>query len=473
MIQAWENRGAGAEPRFTSVADTIRDEQGRAIFSDRQNIPNVVDFDCDGRLDLMLGRLDGSVTRYEATEPWSGEGAPSFAFVTDNFEGISIVAQITPSSRHGANTLVFADLDDDGDKDLIWGDWFEPGLLLIENTGSCESPGFSDRPVSWPVGDPVVTSGYNAPTFGDIDGDGDLDAVIGVLGGAYNPITTAADNLYLLEQGETGWNLVSRRLIEQIDIGAESVPAVGDLDGDGDLDILVANKIDTENQRTARIYRLENVGGAAHPAFRLDGALAEVSGDFHYAPALADLDGDGDLDLIVGTWNKGVFLYRNDGDARAPRFTRVEEPLVELTRGSHASPALADLDGDGDLDLVAGESSGEVNVWRNDGTRSAPSFTLVSDTLLGVDVGRRSAPALADLNGDGAVDLVVGSESGETIVLWGAGGVDRFAPAGSWELPGVSAPVFADLDGDGDLDLLIGEIAGGLRWYENAETSSP
>jgi hypothetical protein len=112
-------------------------------------------------------------------------------------------------------------------------------------------------------------------------------------------------------------------------------------------------------------------------------------------------------------------------------------------------------------------------VWRNDGTRSAPSFTLVTDTLLGLDVGRRSAPALADLNGDGAVDLIVGSESGETSVLWGSGEVDRFVPAGSLDLPGVSAPVFADLDGDGDLDLLVGEIAGGLRWYENAETSSP
>ena len=65
MIQAWENRGPGSPPRFVSVADTLRDDEDRPIFSDRQNIPNVVDFDCDGLLDLMLGRLDGSVTRFE------------------------------------------------------------------------------------------------------------------------------------------------------------------------------------------------------------------------------------------------------------------------------------------------------------------------------------------------------------------------------------------------------------------------
>ena len=468
MLQAWENRGAGAVPRFVSVADTLRDEQGRAIFSDRQNIPNVVDFDCDGLLDLMLGRLDGSVTRYEATAPWSGEGAPTFAFVTDNFEDISIVAQITPSTRHGANTLVFADLDGDRDKDLLWGDWFEPGLLLLQNSGTCEEPGFSNDPVPWPVGDPIATSGYNAPTFGDVDGDGDLDAIVGVLGGAYNPITTAADNLYLFEQTDSGWELVARRLIEQIDVGAESVPAVGDLDADGDVDVLLANKIDPEQQRTGRIYRLENVGAPGRPAFRMAGALEDVVGDFHYAPTLVDIDADSDLDLVVGTWNEGVLLFRNDGTAREPRFTRVEEPLVDLTRGSHASPALADLDGDGDLDMVAGESSGELNLWRNDGTREAPAFTLVSDTLLALDLGRRSAPALADLNADGAPDLIVGSESGETVVLWGGGAIDRFARAGSIRLPGLSAPAFADFDGDGDQDLLAGEIAGGLRWYANA-----
>ena len=468
MIQAWENRGAEAVPRFVSVADTLRDEQGRAIFSDRQNIPNVVDFDCDGLLDLMLGRLDGSVTRYEATAPWSGEGAPTFAFVTDNFEDISIVAQITPSLRHGANTLVFADLDGDGDKDLVWGDWFEPGLLLIENSGSCADPGFSDDPVPWPVGDPIATSGYNAPTFGDVDGDGDLDAVVGVLGGAYNPITTAADNLYLLEQTGSEWKLVARRLIEQVDVGAESVPAVGDLDADGDPDLLLANKIDPDQQRTGRVYRLENVGTSERPAFRMAGILEEVTGDFHYAPKLVDIDADRDLDLVAGTWNEGVLLFRNDGTAREARFTRVEEPLVELTRGSHSSPALADLDGDGDLDMVAGESSGELNLWRNDGTPRAPAFTLVSDTLLALDLGRRSAPAFADLNGDGAPDLVVGSESGEASVLWGAGGgFGRFTPAGSIALPGIAAPAFADLDGDGDQDLLVGEIAGGLRLYTN------
>ena len=465
-IRAWENRGPRAEPRFVPVADTLRDAEGRPIFSDRQNIPNVVDLDCDGLLDLMLGRLDGTVSRYEATAPWSGAGAPSFAFVTDRFADILIVVQITPSLRHGANTLVFADADGDGDNDLFWGDFFEPGILLLENQGSCASPAYSNEPVPWPPGAPLSTSGYNASTFGDVDGDGDLDAVVGVLGGAYNPIRTAADNLYLVRQDAGRWVLVSERLIGQIDVGAESVPAVGDLDGDGDLDVLLGNKIDAHDFRSARVYRLENVGSAERAAFRLAGALP-VTGAFHYAPALGDLDGDGDLDLVAGTWNEGVQLWRNEGTRREARFEGPDS-LVGLTRGSHATPALADLDGDGDLDLVAGESSGELNLWRNDGTPRAPSFVLVTDRWLDVDVGRRSAPAAVDLDGDGDLDLVVGSESSPAVVLWNEGEMSFRRGEETIALPGNAAPAFADLDGDGDPDLLVGERAGGLRYYENA-----
>jgi hypothetical protein len=200
--------------------------------------------------------------------------------------------------------------------------------------------------------------------------------------------------------------------------------------------------------------------------------LEEVTGEFHYAPTMADVDDDGDLDLVVGTWNEGVLLFRNDGTARAPRFVPLPGPRVDLPRVQHPSPHVGDLDGDGDLDLVAGESSGEVNVWRTDGSRTAPEFALVTEALLGIDVGRRSAPAIADLDGDGVLDLVVGSEGGEAVVLRGlGGGVDRFERGGALALPGISAPAFADMDGDGDLDLLVGEIAGGLRWYENSRAT--
>ncbi|MFB6368407.1 MAG: FG-GAP repeat protein, partial [Gemmatimonadota bacterium] len=73
-------------------------------------------------------------------------------------QDIEIVAEIA-ATRHGANSLVVTDFDGDGDPDLFWGDYFESGLLYIENTGSCGQPNLRSRPVPFPPDDPLRTSG--------------------------------------------------------------------------------------------------------------------------------------------------------------------------------------------------------------------------------------------------------------------------------------------------------------------------
>ena len=103
---------------FVLAADTLRDASDVPLFSDRQNIPNLTDLDCDGMLDLFIGRLTGTVTRYEETRR-DPTGVPRFRLVTDRFEDIEIVANF--GSLHGANTMALADVDQDGDPDLFWG----------------------------------------------------------------------------------------------------------------------------------------------------------------------------------------------------------------------------------------------------------------------------------------------------------------------------------------------------------------
>src|SRR4029453_11039603 len=82
-------------------------------------------------------------------------------------------------SMHGANTMALADHDGDRDLDLFWGDFFAPALLLIANSGPCPAPNFRNQPVQFPVGSPLLTSGYNAPAFGDLNGDRRADLVVG------------------------------------------------------------------------------------------------------------------------------------------------------------------------------------------------------------------------------------------------------------------------------------------------------
>ena len=467
-VRYFRNDGTPQAALFTPVGDSVRDVAGEPVFADRQNIPSVNDIDCDGNLDLFLGRVTGTISRYDVAE-LTDDGVPQFRFIEDRFQDIEIVAQL--GSMHGANSMAFADIDQDGDLDFLWGDFFEAGVLYVENTGSCGQPNLRTDPVPFPADDTIATSGYNVPVLEDVDSDGDLDLFVGVLGGAFNPNLTTTRNFLYYEQVDGNFINRSERFVYTLDVGSESIPSFADLDGDGDLDMLLANKLDPDDTGTSRLLHLENVGSQSDPAF-LQRAHVPLFTMYHYAPALGDLDGDGDLDMLVGTWNRGVALYLNQGTRAQPEFILEDTTLVRLTRGSNSTPALTDVDGDGDLDLFIGESSGELNFYRNVGTPEAPSFDLVSDRFGEIDAGRRSFPAFADVDGDGDDDLLLGREEGGVLLYWREGSAadadPLFVPDSTFTLPlpGYSTPSVVDIDGDGDLDVFSGGLGGGLIFLE-------
>jgi len=467
-VQYFRNDGTARAAAFTSVGDSVRDVEGRPLFADRQNIPSVNDIDCDGDWDLFLGRLNGTISRYDVAE-LTDDGVPVFRFLEDRFQGIEIVAQL--GSLHGANSMAFADIDQDGDLDFFWGDFFEPGVLFVENTGSCGEPNLRTDPRPFTVDATIATSGYNVPVLVDVDSDGDLDLFVGVLGGAFNPNLTTTRNFHFYEQVDGDFIHRTDRFVYTIDVGSESIPAFADLDGDGDLDMLLANKLDPDDTQTSRLYYFENVGSPRDPSFE-QRAHIPLFTMYHYAPALGDLDGDGDLDMLVGTWNRGVALYLNEGTRTEPEFVLQDTTFVRLTRGSNSAPALTDVDGDGDLDLFIGESSGELNFYRNVGTPFAPSFELVSDHFGEIDVGRRSFPTFADIDGDGDEDLLLGREAGGVLLYRRVGSTADADPlfvldsTFTLPLPNYSTPSLVDIDGDGDLDVFSGGRGGGLIFLE-------
>jgi hypothetical protein len=467
-VRYYRNEGTRTAPRLVVAADTLKDTDGRPIFADRQNIANAADIDCNGLMDLFLGRVDGTITRYEETRQVEG-GVPRFRFVTDRFEGIEIVAQLSGSSRHGANSMYFADIDEDGDLDLFWGDFFEPGVLLIRNQGTCASPNLrgDPEPLRRADGEIILTSGYNVPVLVDIDADRDLDLFLGIIGGAFNPNRTAPESFHFYERSAAGFELRTPRFVNGIDVGSESTVAFGDIDGDGDLDMLVGNKIDRNVQQRARMYVFRNDGTATAPRMQLVDTL-DLAQSYHYAPALADLDGDGRIDMLLGTWNHDILFFRNAGTPQQPDWVQDTTRTVRLTRGSNTTPALVDIDGDGDLDLFAGEASGTINFFRNVGTRSDPRFELVSDEYGGIDAGRRSHPAFADLDGDGDFDMIIGREEGGAAVYRNNG--SRTEPrfeldtTMSVPLPPLGSPAFVDLTGSGVV-IVAGNLSGGLYFF--------
>ena len=505
-IRLFRNVGTKSKAKFVAVPDSIRDVDGLAILADRQNILNAVDIDCNGKLDLFIGRVQGTVDRFEQDGVSPG-GAPRFRMHTPNWEGIEILGPEAtggsassrpisdtgarswelgagndeleaPSSqppapsflRHGANTLTFADVSGKGTLDLFWGDFFEAGLLQIENTGTCTQPFLQNKPIGFPPARPVVTSGYNAPTFGDVNGDGIIDLVMGVIGGAYGPARTSIENLYLMTQSPRGsWALKTKRVISQIDVGSDAIPVLADLRGTGKLDLLIGSKISPSDAGTGTITWYENVGTKIAPAFHERGLLP-ISGQFNYAPAVVDLDGDGLPDIVVGTWRDKLQWYRNTGSRTDPKWTLADTALVTIPRGSNTVPALADIDGDGLIDLVIGTASGRMLLYRNAGTKVSPKFTLVTASFQDIRFGRRAAPTLVDMDGDGKPDLLVGNEAGD-LQLWHnvgrAPGEFRMELDPSFVMKSYAnaAPAVGDLHGNGKLDILVGTGAGGVRWF--------
>jgi hypothetical protein len=130
------------------------------------------------------------------------------------------------------------------------------------------------------------------------------------------------------------------------------------------------------------------------------------------APALADLDNDGDKDLLVGNSSGRLTYYVNNGNASSFNYQFVSNNYQGISVGNDASPNLSDLDGDGDLDLLIGNRMGAIYHYRNNGTPQSPNFALITNNYAGINVFMASVPCVVDINTDTDKDLFVGNTKG-------------------------------------------------------------
>ena len=428
--------------------------------------PTFADIDGDGLLDLIIGESAGNLNYYENTGTAS---APVYTVRTSTanpFNGINVGTYSTPS---------FADINGDGDQDLVVGE-SNGTLRYYENTGTTSDPIYTVRTGTANPWDGIDVGTYSTPTFADIDGDGDQDLVVGESNGTlryYENTGTTSDPIYTVRTGTANpW--------DGVDVGTFSAPTFADIDGDGDQDLIIGN-IDGN----LRYY--ENTSGSNQPPTGTANPLNGIDVGTRPDPTFADINGDGLLDLVVGEQNGALFYYENTGTASAPTYTArtgIANPWDGIDVGFWSKPAFADIDGDGDLDLVVGEFSGNLNYYENTGTASAPTYTARTGTtnpLNGIDVGAASTPTFADIDGDGDQDLVVGEFDGNLNYFENTGTASAPTytvrtgttnPFNGINVGLYSTPTFADIDGDGDQDLVVGNSLGTLNYYENTGTAS-
>lgn len=376
------------------------------------------DMDGDGDLDLVCG--NSTISTSIQNTLYLNIGGPTV------FDTIPV--WVSPTTRQ-TTVIELGDVDGDGDLDLVCGNSAQENELYL-NVG--EPAFFEDQP-AWR---PTPRNATFGVALGDVDADGDLDLLCG------NRSLEAGQEmrLYLNIGGMTvfdtspAWS--SDEATETSDV------QLGDIDGDGDLDIVCAN-----NATVNMVYL--NRGGVfdGSPTWRSN------STNLSSRVALGDIDGDGDLDVCYGNLNQRTTLFENI----APELG--EMPVWSSMVRNTKSVALGDMDGDGDLDLVCGNFGNGNTIYLNNGGGFADvpcEWSHGDDTY---------AIALGDIDGDGNIDIVSGNFGQPNTVHSGA--CDAVL---MWSAPTpyyTQAVVLGDVDGKNGLDLVCGNAGQANMLYIN------
>ncbi|MFH0775658.1 MAG: FG-GAP-like repeat-containing protein [bacterium] len=250
-----------------------------------------------------------------------------------------------------------------------------------------------------------------------------------------------------------------------------AVPQFADLDSDGDQDLIV------DGANLSDMQFLQNNGSPGFASWTLitsnyatyTGTIIETAHDSH---SFVDIDKDGDLDLFQGDGGGNyIEYYRNDGDWRMPEWT-AQGNVATITGATELAPTFCDIDADGDQDLFVGKANGTIDFYENTGSSTLPIFSSAANNYAGVSGNTNAVPTFVDIEGDGDYDLLVGDAN--------SGNIRLFRNIGTPKVPVWNAgvnyinfgvdqghPTLADIDADGDSDLFIGVGNGTIFFYEN------
>ncbi len=451
---------------FELVTAELMDIDNLPVYGGQFVIPAIADIDADGNMDYFIGDISGRLSYYKGH--FFENGVPHFEFITSTFEDIQIVWQ---PGRHGANAVEFYDLDNDDDLDLIWGDFYQPGLFYLENYGVSTNPDFEDSLMvtDFPQNTDFETRGHNIARIEDFDGDGDGDLVVGVLSGAYG--TEYLNNLYYFQNTGTAesWDfeMVTSRLLPGLDFISGSHPALTQHCNSGANEIWVGTELNPENPAwLGNLLFFIQDGSSWETAFDSDGTNWFNNIGSNIAPAFFNMYGDDGEELFIGEFN-GT-LYKIDQYQDYPFFCIFGEPdpdYLNIDLSGRSTPSFGDIDQDGDDDLAVGDKDGVIHIYWNQG--NADSAIFDSTSYLSIDIGDNASPCV--LNNS---HILAGNEEGELYEITYLDSEELVAELRT-DIPYIGrnlAPAALYWAGQSEPDLIFGTQAGGLQYFRYDST---
>jgi len=350
--------------------------------------------------------------------------------------------------KHTGSTLLATDLDGNGVKDLIIGDIDFSNLIALINGGTPDSAHMISQDSTYPDDHPVRLYSLPACSFLDMDNDGIRDLVVSPFDPQYYISENKYSCWYYKNTGTNDHPVFQFQTHdffqnEMIDVGTSSSPVIADINGDGLPDLLIGNY------------------GYFDSAYSYQGYLHAV-------------------------FSSKISYFKNTGQAGNPVFHLVTDDFAGLS-GLHSlalHPTFYDLDGDGDMDMITGNADGTLSYFNNiAGAGKEPVFAPVQLNYKNIDGGNFSAPQLFDLDGDGLPDLLIGNQKGTVVYYHNTG--TRTSPEfthvtdslgkvdvtnHNLDYDGLSTPFFFK-DPSGKTGLIVGSKEGKVHYYTNIDNN--
>ena len=523
-VKVFKNTSQGESLSFQVEEQALISDLGpiqSAIIISEVDIPSFIDIDGDQDIDVLTFKQSGGYVEYHRnlsqelygncdslvfkleTDCWGEfyEGLNTYEFNSCNEDAINNQNEFRSSGPHSGSSTLALDMDGDDDMDLILGDVSFNNLNLLVNGGDNQNANMISVNQNFPIGNgsnvSADISSFPAAFYLDVNNDDIRDLIVSP--NTENNSENFESIMMFVNAGEDNsplFQYTQNDFLQNntLDFGSGAYPAIIDYNNDGLKDLIIGNYAYFNNSNpSSQIALLINIGSETEPNFEvvdrdfgglgtipLDTILNQsVKGIF---PTVADLDNDGDIDLIIGDSNGKLHFFKNIAESdHEIEFELQNVNFFNIDIGQHATPFLFDMNGDNLFDLIIGQLDGTISYIENSGSTYEPIFDTIIEDFGGISVNNDeslygfSTPYI--YKEENEINILIGSESGQIYHYRSINNdlslnfellSDNFQGLAQGKN---TALVYEDFTNDGKRDLFFGMQTGGLFYFVNDSTA--